>query len=727
MADVIDRVDRVPEILDRLKRAIGERYTIERVLGRGGMATVFAARDRKHASRAVAIKVLRPEIAGSLGAERFLQEIRIAALLNHPHIVPVFDSGEADGLLYYVMPVVEGETLRERIQRQPPLAIDEVVRIASGVGSALSYAHAHDIVHRDIKPANIILAGDEAVVADFGIARALRAAGEDVTGTGVILGTPGYMSPEQASGSPEVDGRSDLYSLGCVMVEMIVGEPPRVWLDSESLRHGRIPDLSDIARAKMDTLPPGIEAVLARALAPLPRDRFTDATELVEGLRDRYHPRRPPPKRSVAVLPFVSLSSEDDGAFLGEGLAEEITNALARVRSIRVAARTSAFAYRDRRADIRQIGRELGVDAVLEGSVRRADETLRVMVQLVDVADGCHLWSERFERRMSDVFAIQDEITRSVVHALEVILTESERRALTRVPTSDVTAYEFYLRGRQYFHEIRRKSLEYARQMFARAIEIDPDFALAHAGVADCCSLLHAYYPSATSELERADSASRRALELDPDLPEAHAARGFALFQLRRLDEAAGEFETAIRLDPSQFEARYFYGRQCFERGLPDEAARWFEDAARVRESVEARFFAAQAFEAAGRHVEAAAAYQRALDVAKHHLELHPDDPRAATMRAVSLYRLGAGAEGLEWARRALDIDPEDAGVRYNVACLYALGGRREEALQCLEECVRLGFGNRDWIARDPDLASLRDEPRVRALLGTATGTTPPL
>jgi tetratricopeptide (TPR) repeat protein len=270
---------------------------------------------------------------------------------------------------------------------------------------------------------------------------------------------------------------------------------------------------------------------------------------------------------------------------------------------------------------------------------------------------------------------------------------------------------------REYFREIRRKSLEYARQMFTRAIEIDPGFARAHCGVADCCSLLHMYYPSATPELEQADAASLRALELDPDLAEAHAARGFALFQLRRDNEAAAEFETAIRLDPSQLEARYFYGRQCFQRGQLTEAAHWFEDAARVQESVEARFFAAQAYEAAGRQEEAAAAYRRALAAAEHHLELHPDDPRAATMRAVSLCRLGEAAEGLEWARRALVIDAEDAGVRYNVACLLALEGKREQALEYLEECIRLGFGNWDWIARDPDLASLRADPRFDAML----------
>ena len=713
-------VGRDSEVLSRLQQAIAHRYTVERVLGCGGMATVYLARDRKHAHRAVALKVLRPDVALAIGADRFMREIGVVALLNHPHIVPLFDSGEADGLLYYVMPIVEGETLRQRLEREPPLSAPEIVRITGGVASALSYAHAHGVVHRDIKPENIFIAGDEAIVTDFGIACAARAAGENPTGSGVLLGTPGYMSPEQATGSGPVDGRADIYSLGCVAYEMAVGEPPGLWLDSDAVRAGRITQVPLAARSKLDALPRGMEEVFARALAALPGDRFASAAEFAEALRGHDAPGRASNTRSVAVLPFVSLPGGEEGAFLGDGLAEEIINALARVRSLRVAARSSSFAYRGREADIRMAGRALAVDAVLEGSVRRAADRLRVTVQLVDVASGYPLWSERYDRQMRDVFAIQDEIAGSVARALEVILTDTERRSLVRVPTSDLSAYEYWLRGREYFHESRRKSLEYARQMFTRAVELDPGFALAHAGIADCCSLLHMYYPSATSELERADAESARALELDPDLPAARAARGFALFQLRRFGEAATEFETAIRLDPAQFDARFFYGRQCFQRGQFAEAAHWFEDAARVQESVEACFFAAQAHEAAGRHETAATAYRRALAVATRQLEMHPDDPRAATMRAVSLCRLGESSEGLKWARTALEIDPTDAGVRYNVACLYALDGMREEALDCLEECQRLGFTNMDWIQRDPDLASLRDEPRFQRLFAGA-------
>jgi serine/threonine protein kinase/Tfp pilus assembly protein PilF len=705
------------EILHRLSRAIGDRYAVERMLGEGGMGIVFLARDRKHAQRAVALKVLRPEVAAVLGAERFVSEIRIVALLNHPHIVPMFDSGEVDGLLYYVMPVVEGETLRERLRRGPSPALDELVRIGCGVASALSYAHQHGIIHRDVKPENIMLSGDEAIVTDFGIARALRAAVGGAAPSGLLLGTPGYMSPEQATGSPDVDARTDVYSLGAVLYEMVVGDSPRYWLSGDDVRRGRIPDVPSEARARLDALPRGLEATLSRALAAFPGDRFASAAELAEALRGGDLPVRPADRWSVAILPFTELSGAPETQFLGDGLAEEITYALARVRSLRVASRTSAFVYKERRVDIRQIGRELAVSAVLEGSVRLAAGTLRVTVQLIDVATGYHLWSERYDRSMRDMLVIQDEIARSVVQSLRVILTESERRALTRMPTTDASAYEYFLRARQYFHQARKKSLTYAAQMFVRAIEIDPLFALAHAGLADCYSMLHMYYPSSAPEMERAEAASLRALELESDLPEAHAARAFVLFQLGRHDEAATEFETAIRLDPTLAEPRYFYARECFQLGKMAEAARWFEDAARVEESCEALFFAGQAYEADGKRDEAADAYGRALAASERQLEYHPDDPRAATIRAVSLCRLGQPAEGLEWARRALEIDATDAGVRYNVACLYALEGKHDEAIACLEECLRLRFSNLEWISRDPDLASLRGNARFEAII----------
>ncbi len=421
--------------------------------------------------------------------------------------------------------------------------------------------------------------------------------------------------------------------------------------------------------------------------------------------------------KSVAVLPFENLSDDPENAYLADGLADEITSALTKVRGLNVASRTSAFAHRGVREDVREIGHQLGVAAVLEGSVQRSGDRLRITTQLVGVADGYSLWSDHFDRDMEDVFMIQDEIAANVAHALELILAASERRALAKVPTSDVRAYEFYLRGRQFLYQVRRKSLEYAREMFEHAIAIDSAYAMAYAGLADSHSTLCIYYPESDADLAEADVASARALALDPELAEAHSARGTALFLMGRIDEARESFETAIALDPGLFEARYFFARACFQHGDSQRAASLFEEANKIREDYHAAFFAAQSYEAMGDHEAAREAYRTAKDVAERHMELNPDDPRAATMRSVSLCRIGERAAGLHWAERALAIDPDDAGVRYNVACLYAVEGQVDEALDCLAAAVANGFGNREWLEQDPDMDSLRDHPRFHALM----------
>lgn len=426
---------------------------------------------------------------------------------------------------------------------------------------------------------------------------------------------------------------------------------------------------------------------------------------------------RKPAATSVAVLPFANLGPDPDDDFLGAGLGDEIITALSRVEGLQVAARTSSFGLRDGSGDVRRIGRELNVGAVLEGSVQRSGDRLRVTTQLVSTDDGYHLWSQRFDREMSDVFAIEDEIAQSVARTLRVILSERERASLRRPVPSDVRAYEYYLRGRTYLHQTRLKSLAFARLMFEKALEVDPDYALAWAGLAEAGGVLRMYYPDRHEDLDQADRASRKALELADELPEAHAARGLVLFLMGRHREADERFIAAIARDPRLFEARYYYARSCFQRGWMDEAARQFMEATRIQEDYQAAFFAAQSMEALGRSQDAADGYARALDVVERHMDLNPDDPRAATVRGVSLCRLGRAEEGLAWAERALEMDPEDAGVRYNAACLFALEGKAERAMDLIDEAIARGFTNRDWFEKDPDLASLRQEPRFRALM----------
>jgi adenylate cyclase len=424
------------------------------------------------------------------------------------------------------------------------------------------------------------------------------------------------------------------------------------------------------------------------------------------------------PEKSIAVLAFVNMSNDPENEFFSDGIAEEIINALTKVKALRVAARTSSFAFKGKNEDIGEVGRKLKVNTVLEGSVRKAGNRLRVTAQLINVADGYHLWSERYDRQLEDVFEIQDQIAENIVRALRVVLGEDEKISLEKAPTENLQAYEYYLRGRQLQHQLRRSALQYARRMFDRAIEIDPKFARAHAGIADCCSLLYMYWDASNANLEEADASSTKALHLDPESAEAHTSRAVALTLRRQYDGAHQEFEAALRLNPMLYEAHYFYGRACFTEGKLEEALLHYRDAWRVRpEDYQAIYLSAEVLVKLGRPEEALEAARHGLKLADAHLELNPDDPRAWYLSSAALMRLGKRDEALERARRASAIDPEDPSVLYNVGCTYALAGAAEQAIAHLDRAIQNGFGQRDWVEHDSDWDSIRHEPRFKALM----------
>jgi adenylate cyclase len=425
----------------------------------------------------------------------------------------------------------------------------------------------------------------------------------------------------------------------------------------------------------------------------------------------------PEPSKSVAVLPFENLSDEAGDVLLADGLADEILSALARIPELRVASRISAFVYRDAKEDVRAIGRALGVAAVLEGTLQRSGARLRITTRLVGSADGYTLWAQDFDREMEDWFQIEREIAENVARSLRVLLVHPVRPAPARVPRSDIRAYECYIRGREYLYQMGRKSLGYARDMFQRAIDLDPDYALAWAGLADALATLRLFYPEAELDLAVAEGAARRAVELEPTLAEAHSARGSVLALMDRSSEAEAAFTRAFELDPRLWEPHYFFARDRFQHGEFARAAEHFDRATEIRGDPDSAFFGAQSYEALGDSIRARAAYRKAAEAAARRMEMNPDDARTATILAVASCRTGDPEAGLRWARRALDIDGDDAGIRYNVACLYAVEGKVEEALECLGTAVRKGFGGREWIERDPDMDALRGDPRFQALM----------
>ena len=696
------------------------------------MATVCLAQDTKH-DRVVALKVLHPGLAESVGPERFLREIKVVARLSHPHILPLFDSGEIEGFLYYVMPYVEGESLRERLERENQLPIDEAIRHTLSIASALDYAHRQNVVHRDIKPENVMMYEGEAMVMDFGIAKTAIDTGEhSITKSGALFGTPAYVAPEQAAGAREVDGRADQYSLAVVLYEMLAGERP----------FGGVPDVETFAKRFKETptpvgqlregVPESVETALTKAMAPDPTQRYASIALFAQVIGSgtlaapiTVHATPRPTvsaAKSVAVLPFANMSAEADNEYFADGIAEEIINALTKVHSLRVASRTSSFAFKGKNEDIGEIGRKLKVSTVLEGSVRKVGTKLRITAQLINVADGYHLWAEQYDREMEDIFAIQADIAQAIVKSLRVILSEGEKLAMGKVRTVDVDAYDYYLRGRKFFHQHRRKSLEYAVQMYEKAIEIDSDYALAYAGIAVACSLLYTYFDSRAVNSVQADVASQKALELAPDLAEAHLARAFALRLGEHAEEAEKEFEAAIKLDPKLFDAFYFYGRSLKYQGRYAESAKMLERASLLRpEDFQAPAFLGGAYAGMGMRAEANAARRRAVKLIEQRLDLNPDDARAYNLGATTLMKLGNTPRALEFAAMSLSIEPDDPLILYNVACMYALMDKREDALGHLERAVRNGFGHKESMANDPDLDSIRRTPWFHAIAQAMT------
>jgi adenylate cyclase len=423
------------------------------------------------------------------------------------------------------------------------------------------------------------------------------------------------------------------------------------------------------------------------------------------------------PDKSIAVLPFANMSSDPENEFFSDGISEELINLLTKLPQLRVSSRTSSFSFKGKSMNVRTAARELGVKTILEGSVRRARNRVRITAQLVDTDSDSHLWSETYDRELEDIFAVQDEIAHSIVDALEITLSPKQERVIEKAPTSDVKAYDCYLRGRIFFHD-QRGGLKPALRMFSEAIEIDPEYALAHAGLADAATMLYMWYEKDEAHLERADAASKRALELDPELAEAHAARGHVLALKKRYDEAEREFETAIRLDPTLYEAYYFYARTALMQGKFEKSAQMFEQASAVRpEDYQAAFLVVQVYRSLGKEAEAREAIGRGVRLVEKHLKLNPDDQRALVLGANSLWQRGERERAVEWANRALKLSPDDRVVLYNLACFYSVAGELEKALDCLERAAIVGSLSREWLEHDSDLDSIRDEARFQALL----------
>jgi serine/threonine-protein kinase len=702
------------------------RYELQKELGRGGMATVYLAQDLKH-DRPVALKVLHPELAATLGPERFLREIKLAARLDHPHILALLDSGEADGLLWYSMPYVDGESLRDRLRREVQLPVEDARQLAREVADALDCAHEHGVVHRDIKPENILLAREHARVADFGVAHAVDAGSEGrLTETGLAIGTPAYMAPEQATGG-RLDGRTDVYALGCVLYEMLAGQPPSTGPTAQAVIGQTLGAPVPSARHLRPDISRALDSVIRKALAKSAAARFATAREFARALEPSDHRRArvwtslataaallllialgwalarpkakadqttsgPASRASVAVLPFQSLSTDSADAYFATGIAEDVSSQLARLGGITVVAHSSARAAALRAREPREIGLALGVATLLEGSVRRAGDQIRVTARLVDSRTGAQLWADDYDRTLRDVLGIQRDIAQQIAAALNATLTPGERAELGGRPHVDPEAYRLYLLGRHHFAKYTapamRRSIDYYEQALAR----DSTFAPAYAALADAQVFVVLWGRGRPRDLmPAARAAAFRAIALDSTLGDAHTALGLieAAYEWN-WKVAEARFRHAIALSPNSPYAHMWYGSFVLTPlGRHDEALAELRRAQEldpvslpVRYNLGFRYYFARQFG------NAIVEFQRALEL----------DPGFAPAR-VGLGFTYSGLGRYDEAIRAMEEAEPDSAMTSNavVGAVYAWAGRREHArtiLLSVAERARRGYAH---------------------------------
>ena len=734
-------------------KTIGQ-YKITGKLGSGGMGDVWRAEDLKH-GRQVAVKILRPELAAVLGPERFLSEIKVTANLQHPHILPLHDSGEEDGFLYYVMPYVEGESLREKLNREKQLAIDDALRIASQVADALGSAHRQGILHRDIKPENILLREGHAVVADFGIALAVNSAGgERLTETGLSLGTPAYMSPEQVVGDREIDGRSDIYSLACVLYEMLAGDPPFVASTPQAVLARHVTDpVPPITTVRSSVSAPAAAAI-TRALGKAPVDRFDSAEAFSKALFTEAAEAGPGTK-SIVVLPFDNLSPDPDNAFFADGLTEELIADLSKVRALKVISRTSAMLAKESKKDVPTIARELNVRYVLEGSVRQAGNNLRITAQLIDAQTDIHLSAEKYAGQLEDVFDLQETVSRRIVEALELQLSPEEERRIGIRPISNIHAYECYLQSRQEIWRFTEESLNRALKLLDDGLRVVGDNELLYAAKGS----VYWQYVNAglvpvgeyESCIREAHTYADKALALNPDSAVSHVLKGQVYQNSCEPKQSLRHFLRAVELDANNPEALFWVGYMLAASGRESISRPYFERAVEVDpltpmtqamlswpEFFEGRFdlmvekclpvYEADTESHIGRiWVAWSNAMAGRLDQALVFTDgITPDSRSPSASLAVFMRSAWDGRS--EEALQAATADILEAARWDDLWSLwmaegYAVIGEHHRAMDMLERTIRFGICNVTFLSKhDPFLESIRDEPRFAELMDLASG-----
>lgn len=755
-------------------------YRILEKLGEGGMGIVYKAEDTK-LKRYVAIKFLPRHIAAnSEERERFKIEAQAAAALNHPNIAHIYTIEEVGDETFIVMEYIDGQELKTKIN-EVPMQINEVLDIAKQIAEGLQTAHEQGIVHRDIKSTNIMLTTKgHSKIMDFGLAKVRG--GALMTKVGTTIGTAAYMSPEQARGeevdqradiwsfgvvlfemlSGELPFKGDYEQ---AVFYSILNEEP-ISLTERDLKvaphletlitkclhkdtnsryqeiNQLLEDLNEITKSlvvderenigvKRNQITEkknmfailGIVALVvvvigAGILFFTGEEKTKESSNLKQTQLESEKSLSVSDQKSIIVLPFSNISQDDENEYFSDGMTDELIDALAKIEKLRVVSRTSAFALKGKTQDIRTIGKQFNITHALEGSVRKVGNQIRISAQLVNVSNGYQMWSDKYDRQLADIFEIQDEIAGNIVRELKLILSDKEKSVLEKVPTKNIEAYDYYLRGKQYIYQGKKNSNEYAVDMFNKAIQIDPEFALAYTGIAEAGTWKYLWTERNNTVLKNAEQASLKALEIDPNLAEAHVSYGYLLSLSNNFIEASKEFDKAIELNPTLFDAYHLYARTCLANGQYEKFAKMIFKAHELQpENYHATMFLDDAYTRLGMPEEAKKAALKHLKIIENHLSLKPDDTRARILGAVQLVKMGDTKRATDWVNQVLEIDPESPSTLYNSACVFALSGQIERAIDLLEKQHEKNVLPKDWLENDSDLDALRDHPRFKKLM----------